>query len=152
MLQLRAVSVAAPSRAELPLRAAPRAAALPAPHRAPLRRAATTTAAAAPKKKGAAAAPETAPEPAPLSAPAAAVVYAGVVAIPITFWSEFTLFQTGAGLQGDVLGGIEGVSYLVLLAVLGVSLQKKTSTGVGLEGILPGTLADSVCGLRRSVT
>ncbi len=129
MLQLHASAVA-PSRAAV----APRRTARAAPclrARAPLRR----VAAFAAKKK---AVPEPEPEAAELSGPAQAVVYAGAVLLPVTLWSEYTLFSTGAGLQGDVLGGIEGVSYLVLLAVLGLSIQKKTSTGVGLEGTLPG--------------
>jgi hypothetical protein len=147
MLQLHAAAVAAPSRAALPLRAA--RAALPAPsalrpRAAPRRRASL---AAGAKKSGG----EAAPESAPLSGPAAAVVYAGAVSLPVTFWSEYTLFTTGAGLQGDVLGGVEGVSYLVLLAVLGVSLQKKLSTGVGLEGILPGERRDAIAGCAVSV-
>jgi hypothetical protein len=143
MLQLHATAVAAPSRAALPSGRASHAAPLRAlrPLRAPLRRASVVAAAAkkpAPAKKGAAPKPESEAEP--LSGPASAVVYAGLVTLPITFWSEYTLATTGAGLQGDVLGGVEGVSYLVLLAVLGVSLQKKLSTGVGLEGILPGSV------------
>ena len=133
LLQLPVAAVAS-SRAALPARRAAHAAAPCLRARsAPLRR----VVAAAAKKK----APEPEPEAAELSGPAAAVVYAGLVAVPITYWSEYTLFTTGAGLQGDVLGGIEGVSYLVLLAVLAVSVQKKTSTGVGLEGALPGASA-----------
>ena len=131
LLQLPAAAVA-PSPAALPTRRSPRAALRCVRGAVPRR--AVVVAAANNKKK---AAPEPA-EPAELSGPAAAVVYAGLVAIPVTFWSEYTLFSTGAGLQGDALGALEGVSYLVLLAVLGVSLQKKTSTGVGLEGALPG--------------
>ena len=146
LCQLPAVAVA--SRAALPARR--RAA-------APCLRARRVVVHAAKKK-----APEPEPETAELSGPAAAVVYAGLVAVPITYWSEYTLFSTvralvidlaratyslcflqGAGLQGDVLGGIEGVSYLVLLAVLAVSVQKKTSTGVGLEGALPGASSGS---------
>ena len=122
--QLPVTAVA--SRAALPARRAAHAA-------APCLRARRVVVRAAKKK-----APEPEPETAELSGPAAAVVYAGLVAVPITYWSEYTLFSTGAGLQGDVLGGVEGVSYLVLLAVLAVSVQKKTSTGVGLEGALPG--------------
>ena len=131
LLQLSVTAAVASSRVALPARRAARASAPCLRARgAPLRR----VVAAAAKKK----APEPEPEAAELSGPAAAVVYAGLVAIPVTFWSEYTLFSTGAGLQGDMLGGIEGVSYLVLLAVLAVSVQKKTSTGVGLEGALPG--------------
>lgn len=125
---LLAASAVVPSRAALAPRRALRSA-------APCLRARRVTAAA--KKKSA---PEPEPEAAPLSAPATAVVYAGLATLPVTFWSEYTLATTGAGLQGDVLGGIEGVSYLILLAVLAVSLQKKTSTGVGLEGVLPGSV------------
>ena len=135
MLQLRASAVA-PSRVALAPRSAARAARCPSAL-APQRRVRVS---AANKKK----APEPEPEAAELSGPAQAVVYAGLVTLPETLWSEYTLFSTGAGLQGDVLGGIEGVSYLVLLAVLGLSVQKKVSTGVGLEGTLPGALHGSV--------
>ncbi len=134
MLQLRAAA-AAPACALLPARCSPRAArASPLLRRAAPRRAAVVAAAA---KKGA---PPPAPEPAELTSVQSAIVYAALVTLPVTFWSEVTLFNTGAGLQGDVLGGIEGVSYLVLLAVLGISAQKKSATGVGLEGLLPGAL------------
>jgi hypothetical protein len=48
-----------------------------------------------------------------LPAPALAAAAAGLIASPIVLWSEFTLKTTGAGLQGDLLGAAEGVSYLV---------------------------------------
>ena len=36
------------------------------------------------------------------------------------------------GLQGLVLGGLEGVSYLVLLGLVGKSIALKVRTGTGL--------------------
>ena len=38
---------------------------------------------------------------------------------------------TGTGLQGDVLGGIEGVIYLVILGIVGWNLYTKKETGSG---------------------
>ena len=57
---------------------------------------------------------------------------AAAVALPIVGWSEFVTATTGAGLQGAVLGGLEGVSYLVLLGLVGKSIALKVRTGTGL--------------------
>ena len=63
-----------------------------------------------------------------------------MVASPVCLWSEYTLKVTGAGLQGDVLGGIEGVSYLVILGIVGWSLYTKKETGSGLPAGPSGLL------------
>ena len=61
-----------------------------------------------------------------------AAIALGLAANPIVLWSEYTLATTGAGLQGDILGAAEGVSYLVVLGLVGWSLKTKVSTGSGL--------------------
>lgn len=63
------------------------------------------------------------------------ILGAGVTALPIVAWSEATLFTTGCGLPagpGGVLGAAEGISYLVLLGLVGLSVYKKVTTGSGL--------------------
>ena len=67
-----------------------------------------------------------------VSTPVLAVAAAGLPASLIVIWSAYTKATTGAGLQGDVLGGLEGVSYLLTLALLGLSVKTKVSTGGGL--------------------
>jgi hypothetical protein len=47
-------------------------------------------------------------------------------------WSSYAKATTGAGLQGDLLGGLEGVSYLVMLALVALSIKEKVQTGGGL--------------------
>ena len=47
-------------------------------------------------------------------------------------WSSYAKAPTGAGLQGDLLGGLEGVSYLVMLALVALSIKEKVQTGGGL--------------------
>lgn len=57
------------------------------------------------------------------------------VAIPfelLTFYSEYTVVTTGDGLQGDVLGGLEGLGYLAVLGMVALSVKSKVSTGSGL--------------------
>ena len=61
-----------------------------------------------------------------------AVAAAGLPSSLIVLWSSYTKATTGAGLQGDLLGGLEGVSYLLMLALVGLSLKEKVSTGGGL--------------------
>ena len=51
-----------------------------------------------------------------VSAPILAVAAAGIPSSLIVLWSSYTKATTGAGLQGDLLGGLEGVSYLVSVA------------------------------------
>eukprot|EP00931_Biecheleriopsis_adriatica_P092980 TRINITY_DN66729_c0_g1_i1.p1 TRINITY_DN66729_c0_g1~~TRINITY_DN66729_c0_g1_i1.p1 ORF type:complete len:229 (-),score=25.86 TRINITY_DN66729_c0_g1_i1:129-815(-) len=58
---------------------------------------------------------------------------AGIVASLIVLWSEYTLKTTGKGLPGDLLGGLEGVSYLVVLWLSGWSIASRISTGAGLS-------------------
>uniref|UniRef100_A0A7S3QVZ4 Uncharacterized protein n=1 Tax=Dunaliella tertiolecta TaxID=3047 RepID=A0A7S3QVZ4_DUNTE len=67
-------------------------------------------------------------------------IAAGAVANPITLWSAYTLKTTGAGLQGDLLGAAEGVSYLVILGLIGWSVYTKTTTGKGLPAGPAGLL------------
>lgn len=63
-------------------------------------------------------------------------------ALPITAYSEVVLFTTGCGLPPGpygLLGAAEGVSYLVVAALVLASLYSKVTTGKGLpEG--PGKL------------
>jgi hypothetical protein len=57
------------------------------------------------------------------------------IAIPfelLTFYSEYTVVTTGDGLQGDVLGGLEGLGYLAVLGMVALSVKSKVSTGSGL--------------------
>lgn len=67
-----------------------------------------------------------------VSAPILAVAAAGLPCSLIVLWSSYVKATTGAGLQGDLLGGLEGISYLVTLALVGLSLKTKVSTGGGL--------------------
>lgn len=64
-----------------------------------------------------------------------AAIALGLLANPIVFWSEYTLFTTGSGLPegpGGALGAAEGVSYLVIVAIVAWSIYTKVSTGSGL--------------------
>ena len=64
---------------------------------------------------------------------AVGIAVAGLCTSPIAFWSEYTLATTGAGLQGsDILGGLEGISYLVFVGIVAWSLKTKVQTGSGL--------------------
>mmetsp|Transcript_10800 Transcript_10800/g.30401 ORF Transcript_10800/g.30401 Transcript_10800/m.30401 type:complete len:197 (-) Transcript_10800:116-706(-) len=56
---------------------------------------------------------------------------AAAIALPIVGWSEVVTATTGEGLQGAFLGALEGVSYLVLLGVIGKSIALKVRTGTG---------------------
>lgn len=63
------------------------------------------------------------------------LVAIAAIAIPfelLTFYSEYTVVTTGEGLQGDVLGGLEGIGYLLVLAMVALSIKSKVSTGSGL--------------------
>merc|ERR1739848_139269 len=57
---------------------------------------------------------------------------ASAIALPIVAWSEVVTITTGEGLQGLLLGGLEGISYLVLLGLVGKSIALKVRTGSGL--------------------
>lgn len=86
---------------------------------------------------------------------AKAIFYvAAAIALPVVAWSEVVTATTGEGLQGAALGGLEGISYLVLLGVIGksVSLKVRTGTGLpagpyGLVGALEGLAYLEVVGL-----
>jgi hypothetical protein len=57
---------------------------------------------------------------------------ASAIALPIVAWSEVVTITTGEGLQGLLLGGLEGISYLVLLGLVGKSIALKVRTASGL--------------------
>ena len=61
-------------------------------------------------------------------------------------WSAYTKATTGEGLQGDLLGGLEGVSYLVVAALVAASIKSKVSTGSGLPAG-PGGLVGAAEGV-----
>jgi hypothetical protein len=72
----------------------------------------------------------------------------GVVAVPVVFWSELTLKNTGCGLPagpGGALGALEGISYLVVVGVAAWSVVKKASTGRGLPSGPAGAWTSSPC-------
>ncbi|KAL4440120.1 hypothetical protein ABPG75_003121 [Micractinium tetrahymenae] len=72
-----------------------------------------------------------------------AAIALGLLANPICLWSEYTLKTTGAGLPpgpGGALGAAEGVSYLVILGIVGWSLATKVQTGSGLPAGPAGLL------------
>ncbi|KAJ8905667.1 hypothetical protein NDN08_002173 [Rhodosorus marinus] len=58
-------------------------------------------------------------------------IAASAVATPVTVWSEYTLATTGRGLP-DQYGLIEGLSYLVIVGLVGWSIFTKVKTGSGL--------------------
>ncbi|KAJ8770634.1 hypothetical protein K2173_021281 [Erythroxylum novogranatense] len=61
----------------------------------------------------------------------------GLISTPVIAWSLYTLKTTGCGLPpgpGGSIGGLEGVSYLVVVAIIGWSLYTKAKTGSGLPG------------------
>lgn len=73
-------------------------------------------------------------------------VAAAVVALPLEclcFWSEYSVVTTGEGLQGDILGGLEGLAYLAVLGMVAWSLKTKVSTGSGLPAGPAGLIGAS---------
>ncbi|PKA49708.1 hypothetical protein AXF42_Ash004249 [Apostasia shenzhenica] len=61
----------------------------------------------------------------------------GLLANPVIGVSLYVLRTTGCGLPpgaGGVLGGLEGLSYLVVAGIVGWSLYTKVKTGSGLPG------------------
>lgn len=59
----------------------------------------------------------------------------GTVSSLIVLYSEYTLKTTGCGLPagpGGIVGALEGISYLAIVALAGLSSTKKLSTGSGL--------------------
>lgn len=72
-----------------------------------------------------------------------AVVAAGLVANPVVLVSEYFLKTTGEGLPpgpGGIYGATEGISYLVIVGVVGWSIYTKVKTGSGLPGSLLGAV------------
>ena len=68
---------------------------------------------------------------------------AGSVAALVTFWSEYVLKTTGCGLPAGpagLLGAAEGISYLIVVAIVGASLYNKVKTGSGLPAGPSGVL------------
>jgi hypothetical protein len=74
---------------------------------------------------------------------------AGSVAALVTLYSEFILKTTGCGLPAGpfgLVGAVEGVSYLGIVGLAGLSLYKKVKTGSGLPAG-PGGLLGAAEGL-----
>lgn len=68
---------------------------------------------------------------------------AGTGASIVALYSEFTLKTTGCGLPAGpfgLLGAVEGVSYLGVVALAALSLMKKAKTGSGLPAGPGGVL------------
>ena len=74
---------------------------------------------------------------------ASAAAVAGLVANPVMWVSLGFVATTGGGLpaeMGPFVGALEGVSYLVVVVIVGVSAYKKVSTGSGLPAGAGGLL------------
>lgn len=59
----------------------------------------------------------------------------GLVSAPLTLYSEYVLKTTGCGLPAGpfgLIGAAEGISYLVVVYIVGWSLYTKITTGKGL--------------------
>ncbi|GLC37884.1 hypothetical protein PLESTB_001506300 [Pleodorina starrii] len=72
-----------------------------------------------------------------------AAIALGLPANAIMLWSEWTLKTTGSGLPpgpGGALGAAEGVSYLLVLGIIGWSIYTKATTGTGLPAGPAGLL------------
>ncbi|KAI7836300.1 hypothetical protein COHA_009808 [Chlorella ohadii] len=72
-----------------------------------------------------------------------AAIALGLLANPITLWSEWTLKTTGSGLPpgpGGALGAAEGISYLVVVGIVAWSIATKAKTGSGLPAGPAGLL------------
>lgn len=70
-------------------------------------------------------------------------IAAGGIANPVMWWSLATLKSTGCGLPAGpfgLLGALEGVSYLVVVAFVAASVIKKAQTGSGLPAGPAGLL------------
>lgn len=79
-------------------------------------------------------------------APTLALAAASLPASLLLGYSAYTKATTGEGLQGDLLGGLEGVSYLIVLGLVALSLKTKVSTGAGLPAG-PGGLVGAAEGV-----
>jgi hypothetical protein len=77
---------------------------------------------------------------------ALAAAAAGLPAALTVLASSYVKATTGEGLQGDLLGGLEGVSYLVIAGVVAWSVSTKVRTGAGLPAG-PGGLVGAAEGL-----
>lgn len=65
------------------------------------------------------------------------------MANPVVLVSEYLLKTTGEGLPpgpGGIYGATEGISYLVIVGVVGWSIYTKVKTGSGLPGSLLGAV------------
>ncbi|CAD7701042.1 unnamed protein product, partial [Ostreobium quekettii] len=81
------------------------------------------------------------------------VTVGGLVSVPIMAWSLFALRTTGCGLPpgpGGLLGGLEGVSYLAVVAIAGRSLMQRVSSSADSE-VLPTSPA-GVLGLVETLS
>ena len=79
-------------------------------------------------------------------APTLTLAAASLPASLLLGFSAYTKATTGEGLQGDLLGGLEGVSYLVVLGLVALSIKTKVSTGSGLPAG-PGGLVGAAEGV-----
>lgn len=79
-------------------------------------------------------------------APTLALAATSLPASGILLWSAYTKATTGEGLQGDLLGGLEGVSYLIVPALIALSIKTKVDTGSGLPAG-PGGLVGAAEGI-----
>uniref|UniRef100_A0A7S4JL61 Uncharacterized protein n=1 Tax=Odontella aurita TaxID=265563 RepID=A0A7S4JL61_9STRA len=71
------------------------------------------------------------------------LVGAGLAAQPVVWTSLYFVVTTGAGLPPGpfgLLGALEGVSYLLVVGIVGASLYKKVATGSGLPAGKNGLL------------
>jgi len=74
---------------------------------------------------------------------------AGFICNPVMLYSEYVLKTTGSGLPpgpGGIYGALEGISYLVVVGIIGWSIATKVKTGSGLPAG-PGGLLGAVEGV-----
>mmetsp|Transcript_25925 Transcript_25925/g.34010 ORF Transcript_25925/g.34010 Transcript_25925/m.34010 type:complete len:217 (+) Transcript_25925:85-735(+) len=65
-----------------------------------------------------------------------AAAVSGVIAVPVVLYSEYVLKTTGCGLPPGpfgLLGALEGISYLAIVGIAGLSVFTKVQTGNGLK-------------------
>lgn len=60
-----------------------------------------------------------------------AAMGAGGIALPITFWTEYTMKIAGLGVNG--VGKVEALSYFTVASIVLWSLYTKARTGQGLK-------------------
>ena len=71
------------------------------------------------------------------------ITASGLISAPLTLYSEYVLKTTGCGLPAGpfgLLGAAEGISYLVVVYIVGWSLYTKITTGKGLPAGNAGLL------------